>query len=520
MISPLTVSRSPNFAAPSIDKLDGGLPDHIEEIIDTKSGAPCSLAFNRRGTILAAGTNDGCIALIDFDTKNRVMLLQGHPQGSVVKEVCWSRDGRTLASVASNEVVLWDVLSGKRKALVNLPHNDARSLYLSQRSPFCALVSYASPGHPPSLIDFESSSCQSLPASETRTDVQAVMSKEGDIFVAIENQLSKIDMNLKAVESIVAPGLIRKVTACQKSLIISCDNGQIFVYSDGELTAAPKGPFFHSIDDSSSQVIDWNDFCLTQDGCYLAAVANLGSLQRSSGEHLVYFWSLASCELERVLEGLDEKDKCNAFTITAHPTLPVIVTASDPASQSTLVYVWAKIQVENWSAFAPDFEELQENKLYIESEDEFDWNTDGNMSTKIELMEKRKSFLAAEREEDLLTVDVFTMGKRADLLPSDDEGDEDALHYLDVDIQPDPVATPAEDPPQTHDEDLGDIDVQQNAIKAIQEAEAAEEDLNEEDGINCRRTRSRNNSRVNSRATSPSAADDGDQGGKSKRQKI
>ena len=52
-----------------------------------------------------------------------------------------------------------------------------------------------------------------------------------------------------------------------------------------------------------------------------------------------------------------------------HPFRPLI------ASVSTLglIHLWVTPVVENWSAYAPGFEELDENREYEEKEDEFDF---------------------------------------------------------------------------------------------------------------------------------------------------
>ena len=55
-----------------------------------------------------------------------------------------------------------------------------------------------------------------------------------------------------------------------------------------------------------------------------------------------------------------------------HPLRSCLLSASGGSGR---VYVWARQYAENWSAFAPDFKELDENVEYVEKEDEFDWAT-------------------------------------------------------------------------------------------------------------------------------------------------
>jgi len=135
-----------------------------------------------------------------------------------------------------------------------------------------------------------------------------------------------------------------------------------------------------------------------------------GSAQKSS--HNIYIWSQSGA-LVKNLEGPKE----GIMDLEWHPMRPIIASCSTRGS----VYIWNTTYQENWSAFAPDFQELDENEEYIEKEDEFD-------VVEADAAKKNKQ----DPEDEV--VDIMAVDKIADM-SSDDE---DELFYLPTVPEPDP----------------------------------------------------------------------------------
>ena len=106
----------------------------IEESL--QHGKATCVAFNRRGTLLAAGTSGGSIAIFDFCTRSvaRELVPQAladedgdDQEVPAVFSVAWSSNGRKILSTAADgSVVVWDVAESDmsfRAALDSQPHS-------------------------------------------------------------------------------------------------------------------------------------------------------------------------------------------------------------------------------------------------------------------------------------------------------------------------------------------------------------------------------------------------------------
>ncbi|KAG2186066.1 hypothetical protein INT43_002504 [Umbelopsis isabellina] len=185
-----------------------------------------------------------------------------------------------------------------------------------------------------------------------------------------------------------------------RDIVVNANDRIIRVYNISESTSIPK--LQNKFQDLVNR-IQWNQVCFSTDGEFIIG----GSAHKA--EHNIYIWDKNMGNLVKILEGPKEP----LDDLTWHPIRPVIASVSTYGN----IHIWATSRDENWSAFAPDFIELEENLEYEEKEDEFDVVPEEEVT-------KRK------QDDEDIKVDVATFDGISAFVDSEDDGELDEIYHL------------------------------------------------------------------------------------------
>jgi len=349
----------------------------------------------------------------DFLTRGiaKVLVAHVHP----ISSVSWSRNGKKILTSSTDwNVGLWDVLTGDCETRYRFPsaihkvqfhpHNNNKFLVC----PF---------KHPPVLVDVEGQNHILPVGGECEQNIVASFDKKGE-YIFSGNAKGKITvihtdtLNIKLsyrISTATANAAIKSIEFSRRgsSFLVNSQDRVIRVYNRDAVINCEEGDEpepIQKLQDLVNRTL-WRKCAFSGDGEFIVA--------GSSRQHALYIWERSIGSLVKILHGT--KGELLADVVW-HPIRPIICSVANG-----LVSIWSQTHVENWSAFAPDFKEIDENIEYDEKEGEFD----------LEDEDKEEEMSVDQDQLDEIEIDVTTV-ERPLYYSSGDEPDEDSLFCLPI----------------------------------------------------------------------------------------
>lgn len=383
-------------------------PEELEGQLDLQNASANCCKFNRWGSIVAVGCTDGRVFVVDFITKNIARTFSAH--ALPVSCLSWSRNGRKLLTASADQsIAVFDVLSGtllhriRFQSMVTFaqfhPRNDNKAIVLQ--------VNYQ-----PTVEQF-SPRMQKVLVNETPGNADEIVSAvsydrkgkyiiagtgKGRLIIYDSESLRHVawckQNTVQQIRQIIVPMKSRFIITNTQDRVIRTYEMEDLVHQRGQMVEAK-----YKVQDMVNKAA-WKNVCTDSDGLYVCGA--------STKAHSLYIWESNTGSLIKILHG----NKGEALLdVQWHPTRPIILSIAHGA-----VSLWTQAHVENWSAFAPEFQELEENEKYVEKEGEFDMedeDADDDITNKNN-----------DGEDDV--IDVLTVNP-GEYLASSDEEDSDLM---------------------------------------------------------------------------------------------
>ncbi|KAG9509291.1 Retinoblastoma-binding protein 5-like protein, partial [Fragariocoptes setiger] len=441
------------------------IPEEFDGTLEPSGLALCC-AFNRHGSLLAVGCNDGSVVIYDFLTRTPAKTIYAHFQQ--ICSVSWSRNGRRLALASlDNSVTVWDVMSAKcllkwqfPSPLIKVqfnPRNDQVILVCPYKHPTVLLhvksyeknksnhyVVPTDPDEPdPNIVASFDRRGYYIYTGNSKGRVAVIRCPTNKEFNGIgcgtinnnddchgaTNSHMQVVATFRIQSSSTIPASVREIEFASRNksfFLVNSSDRAIRMYNCEEVIS-------QGINGDCQEVRRFQELVnktMWRRCCFSESIHVCGGSSRS---HALYIWEADSGIIKKILDG--QKGEL-LLDVQWHPLRPVLVSVA-----SGIVSLWAKAQVENWSAFAPDFKELEENIEYEERESEFDLDDEDN----------RKMLKDSANPDETEDVDVLAMEADRDLMSSDEESeDPNALVFLPTvleDVISESVAQPLNEVP-------------------------------------------------------------------------
>lgn len=231
-----------------------------------------------------------------------------------------------------------------------------------------------------------------------------------------ENTTLEIVSSFKIQPSVSTPAAIREIEFGVRNkdyFLVNSTDRTIRLYScESAIKAGVNGTCeeIRKFQDMVNKTM-WKRCCFSGD-------ANASHICGGSArQHELYIWETENGTIKKMLQGTKGE---MLLDVQWHPLRPILTSVS-----SGVVSVWVKPEIENWSAYAPNFKELEENEDYDERESEFD----------LEDEDKKPKAIEVEEVDD---VDVDVEGIQAEtyLVSSDEECvDTTSLEYIPMSLE-------------------------------------------------------------------------------------
>ena len=463
---------------------NAGVPVSLEELMYQDNMHITAVAFNRKGSLLAAGCKCGTVLVWDMGTRGVVQELKpaprpappgpgpppeeapaapsagadgaaaaaiqpaaagaagagggppdgpgrGSPGDAQCVSVSWSHDGRRLLGAqAGGQITLWAVKTGQALDSADLQGRSAVKRACLHPFEHRAVVSQTQ-GFPLAVAF----SHASAPASrgpgpgtvvEVKLQVDPRLSEEKGAQLGYLCTYSKDGKHLVVGSS---RGHMALLSADAGYRALSCE--KIF----GGPTVRDLALSFSTYQKVVASCQDKTVRVFTIDGDRLSLLSE----HQHQVEHNPWGFVRFSKGDEHIVSSTEAKDRHNLYIWSlANATLEAVLEGpresvlgfdchpSKPlfavVSAEGVICVWTKQHVDNWSAFAPDFKELKRNYEVLEHEDEFDI--------------KHVPSVTPKKPTNVHNRDIDILGpKRA-------KESDNFLHYVPVYPDPTPVATP------------------------------------------------------------------------------